>query len=402
MQHLDSNSVKPSLPAFASTAELIARTMPRAPVYCFHRHVAHANARAFLQGFPGDVLYAVKANPALPLLDTLYQAGVRHFDTASIPEIKKIKERFPDARCYFMAPVRFIGASGEAYKSYGVKDFVLDSDEELEKILAETGSRDLTLYVRLKADVGGAVMELSSKFGTIETDAARLLKRVAELGCRPALAFHVGSLCLDADAFARAIDICKSVLALSGINIVSLDVGGGFPAHYPGAHAPALETFFASIKSAAKKLKLPKAARLICEPGRGLSADSISLVTNVIGRRGDRIYINDGIYGSFSEMMIPNSRIMYPARAYRIEDGKSRLIESELRPFVTYGPTCDSLDMLPQPIDLPSDIRLGDFIEFGLIGAYSYSNRTEFNGFYPDAMVEITDPAVLPPGLAEA
>jgi len=399
MQHLDSNSVKPSLPAFASTAELVAHLRPAAPIYCFHRHVAHRNARAFLEGFPGDVLYAVKANPAPQLLDTLYQAGVRHFDTASIPEIKKVSERFSDARCYFMAPVRFLGASAEAYKKYGVKDFVFDSDEELEKILSETGTRDLTLYVRLKTDVGGAIMELNSKFGTYESDAVRLLKRVVELGCRPALAFHVGSLCLDADAFGRAIEICKNVLALAGVDIVALDVGGGFPAHYPGAHAPALPAFFESIKKAAKKIALPQNARLICEPGRGLSADCMSLLTNVIGRRGDRIYINDGIYGSFSEMMIPNSRIMYPARVYRVENGRTRQLTEALKPFIAYGPTCDSLDMLPQSIDLPGDIQLGDFVEFGLIGAYSWSNRTEFNGFFPDTMVEITDPAVLPPGL---
>jgi len=401
MQHLDSNSVKPSLSAFASTAELIARREPAEPIYCFHRHVAHRNAKAFLEGFPGDVLYAVKANPALPLLDTLYQAGVRHFDTASLPEIKKIKERFADARCYFMAPVRFKGASAAAYKTYGVRDFVLDSDEELEKILSETGARDLTLYVRLKTDVGGAILELNSKFGTYETDAVRLLKRVAELGCRPALAFHVGSLCLDADAFSRALAICKNVISLAGVNIAALDVGGGFPARYPGSYAPPLPSFFEAIKKGAKSLSLPKETRLVCEPGRGLSADCISLVTNVIGRRGDRIYINDGIYGSFSEMMIPNSRIMYPARAYRVENGKARPLSGELRPFIAYGPTCDSLDMLPSSIDLPSDLKLGDFVEFGLIGAYSYSNRTEFNGFYPETMVEITDPAVLPPGLAE-
>ena len=390
-----------SLPAFASSAELIARKQPTEPVYCFHRHVARRNARAFLDGFPGDTLYAVKANPALPLLDTLYEAGIRHFDTASLPEIRKVKERFPDARCYFMAPVRFVGASREAYHQHGVRDFVLDSDEELNKILGETGARDLTLYVRLKADVGGAILELNSKFGTHETDAVRLLQRVAELGCRPALAFHVGSLCLDADAFSRALGICRNVLSLAGVDVVALDVGGGFPAHYPGAIAPPLPLFFDRIKSAAKSVGLKTGARLICEPGRGLSADCMSLVTNVIGRRGDRVFLNDGIYGSFSEMMIPNSRIMYPARAYRAIGGEAIQLATDIRSFVAYGPTCDSLDMLPHPIDLPADIQLGDFVEFGLIGAYSYSNRTEFNGFYPDAMIEITDPASLPPGLTD-
>ena len=267
---------------------------------------------------------------------------------------------------------------------------------------ARPASRDLTLYVRLKADVGGAVLELNSKFGTHETEAARLLKRVAELGCRPALAFHVGSLCLDADAFARAIEICRTVLSLAGVNIVALDVGGGFPAHYPGAHAPALAALSSTASSAGlKSIGSAEDTHVICEPGRGLSADSFSLVTQVIGRRGDRIFINDGVYGNFSEMAMPNSRIMYPARTYRVSGGAARVLDAETRSFVVYGPTCDSCDVLPQTIDLPADIRLGDFIEFGLIGAYTYSNRTEFNGFYPDTMVEISDPTVLPPGLAE-
>jgi ornithine decarboxylase len=401
MQHLGPQSIAAALPAFTSSRAVIAQLQPHEPVYCFHRHIAQRDAREFLSGFPGDVLYAVKANPSLPLLDALYEAGVRHFDTASLSEIKRVKERFPDARCYFMAPVRFIGASKEAFHKYGVTDFVLDSDEELEKIISETGSRDLTLYVRLKADVGGALLELSSKFGVYETDAARLLKRIAELGCRPALAFHVGSLCLDAEAFSRAIDICRNVLALAEVKIAGLDVGGGFPAPYPGANAPPLSDFFESIEFAAKTINLDPDTRLLCEPGRGLAANSMSLVTNVIGRHGDRVFINDGIYGSFDEMTVPNSRIIYPTRAYRMADGVVQELTDPQHAFTIYGPTCDSLDVLPHQIDLPSGIRLGDYIEFGLIGAYSYANRTEFNGFFPDRIVEISDPAVLPPGLAE-
>jgi len=402
MQHVAPDALKTALPAFTDTAELVLRRKPSEPVYCIYRNVVRGIARQFLTGFPGDVLYAVKANPALPLLDELYDAGVRHFDTASLPEIRRIKERYPDARCYYMAPVRFLGASAEAYKKWGVRDFVLDSDEELEKILAETGARDLTLYVRLKTDVGGAILELSSKFGVHDLDAVRLLKRVADSGCRPALAFHVGSLCLDADAFTRALDICRNVLALAGVPIVALDVGGGFPAPYPGNSAPPLPLFFERIKAAAKTLGLDGKTRLLCEPGRGLAAHGMSLIAQIIGHRADRLYINDGIYGSFSEMMIPNSRITYPLRVMRVEAGRVRAIGGETRPFITYGPTCDSLDVLPQPTDMPVDIKTGDYVEFGLMGAYTLANRTEFNGFYPNEIVEITDPAARPPGVPPA
>jgi ornithine decarboxylase len=400
MRQLANERLKQSVTALRDVGELIRTRRPSEPVYCLYPHVVRDIAGQFLTGFPGDVLYAVKSNPSLPLLDALYDSGVRHFDTASLQEIRLIKGRFPDARCYFMAPVRILGASAEAYERWGVRDFVLDSDEELEKILAETGARDLTLYVRLKTDVGGAILELSSKFGAHDLDAVRLLKRVAEAGCRPAIAFHVGSLCLDADAFGRALEICRNVLALANVPIVAVDVGGGFPAPYPGNSAPPLSLFFDRIKTAAKTLNLGGKARLLCEPGRGLSAHGMSVVTQIIGHRADQLYMNDGIYGSFAEMLIPNSRITYPLRVMRLEEGRVRLVGGQSRPFITYGPTCDSLDVLPHPTDMPADIQTGDFVEFGLIGAYSYANRTEFNGFFPDEIVEITDSASLPPGIS--
>lgn len=384
---------------YRDAAELVLARRPAEPVYCLYPHVARAHAREFLTGFPGDVLYAVKSNPAPELLDVLYAAGVRHYDTASLPEIRLVRERFPEARCYFMAPVRPIGAAAEAYRRWGIKDFVIDSHEEFEKTLSETGSRDITLFVRLKTDVGGAVIELSSKFGAHEFDAVHLLRRVAESGCRPAIAFHVGSLCLDADAFARALEICRDVLALADVPIVSVDVGGGFPAPYPGTSAPPPAQYFERIKEAAAALNLGPEVRLICEPGRGLSAHAISLVTQVIGRRGDRLYLNDGIYGSFAEMMIPNSRFIYPARVMRIDGEGLRTINSSHKSFIVYGPTCDSVDMLPHPLDLPTGTKTGDFIEFGLIGSYSYANRTAFNGFYPDEIVEIGEASSLPPGV---
>ncbi len=186
-------------------------------------------------------------------------------------------------------------------------------------------------------------------------------------------------------------------MALAGVPIAALDVGGGFPAPYPGNSVPALPLFFERIKAAAKTLGLPSTTRLLCEPGRGLAAHGMSIITQVIGHRADRVYMNDGIYGSFSEMMIPNSRITYPLRVYRVEGGVAKTVTGDTRPSSPNGPTCDSLDVLPQPMDMPVTIRTGDYVEFGLIGAYSYSNRTDFNGFYPNEIVEITDPAARPP-----
>lgn len=148
-------------PRFASVAQAIEKMQPALPVYAlFPKRITRA-VRAFLTGFPGETLYAVKANPAPPLLDLIYKAGLRHFDTASLPEVKLIAERFKDATCHFMAPIRIRGTAGEAYRKYGVRTFVIDDERELQRIDEETGvalpseRKNITLYVRLSTPVDG-------------------------------------------------------------------------------------------------------------------------------------------------------------------------------------------------------------------------------------------------------
>jgi ornithine decarboxylase len=128
----------------------------------------------------------------------------------------------------------------------------------------------------------------------------------------------------------------------------------------------------------------------MCEPGRALVAQGLSLVTQVIMRRGDRLYINDGIYGSFDEQRFAGFDEDYPARVYKLEGSKSaRLVTGEKRPFRTYGPTCDSMDVLPRPQMLPDTVAAGDFLVFDAMGAYTVSSRSSFNGYYPDQWVEL-------------
>ncbi|MFO1186986.1 MAG: type III PLP-dependent enzyme [Alphaproteobacteria bacterium] len=340
-----------SLDTYRDAGELVLARRPAEPIYCFYRHVVRACAQEFLSGFPGDVLYAVKSNPAPVLIDALYAAGLRHFDTASLPEIRLVRERLPDARCYFMAPVRPMGAAGEAYRRWGVKDFVLDSEEELQKTLAETAARDLTLYVRLKTDVGGAVLELSSKFGAHEIDAVKLLKRVAESGCRVGIAFHVGSLCLDAEAFERALEICRGVLALANVPIHAVDVGGGFPAPYPGTAAPPLSEYFERIKAGAATLNLGDKVRLICEPGRGLSARHVARRPSHRPARRPHLPQRRHLR-HLRRDDDPQLALHLSGARHAIEGERVRRINSTHKSFIAYGPTCDPLDVLPHPLEL--------------------------------------------------
>ena len=379
-----------AMPRFASVEKAIATLKPGEPVYCIFPEKFGAAARRFLDGFPGDALYAIKANPAPQVLEQVWAAGIRHFDTASVPEIEIVKSRFPDAHCHFMAPVRAVGAAKLAFEKYGVLDYVVDCDYELDKLLAETKQpKKLRVFVRIATPLGGAVLELSSKFGTTPAEAAKLLKRVADAGAQPCITFHVGSQCLSPFSYAQAIEMARRTALLAKVEIAALDIGGGFPGPYQGDDVPPYHWYFDTIKEALETLPNPKIP-IICEPGRALIAEGMSLITQVILRKGDRLYINDGVYGSFDELTLPGWNADYPVRVFTLDaKGRALPLPGATLPFRVYGPTCDTLDVLPRPLMLPANIGPGDFIVFDAMGAYSVAVRTSFNGFFPDTWAMI-------------
>jgi ornithine decarboxylase len=285
-----------------------------------------------------------------------------------------------------MAPVRLPGTAKAAYEKHDVRDFVIDCDFELDKLLAETkGGKELRVFVRIATPLGGAVLELSSKFGTTPDDAARLLKRVVEAGATPAITFHVGSQCLSPFSYAQAIEMARRTAAIAGVEVATLDIGGGFPGPYMGNDVPPYHWYFDTIKESIATLPNSADVNLFCEPGRALIAEGVSLVTQVVLRKGDKLYINDGIYGSFDELTLPGWTTDYHQRVFTLDGtGKALLQPYGHTPFRVYGPTCDTLDVLPRPLMLPETIGPGDFIVFDAIGAYSVAVRTTFNGFFPD------------------
>jgi len=389
-----------TLPRFDDVRALLEAWRPREPVYCLYPEVLAGVARRFLAGFPGRVLYAVKANPDPRVLACLVGAGVRHFDTASLPEIALVKGLFPEAACYFMAPSRLLGAAAEAAGRYGVRHFVVDHPNALALLLEETAGagidpRELTVFVRLAAKVGGAMYEFSSKFGATPAMTVELLKQVAAAGAEPALAFNVGSMVMQPAAYAEGLALCRGVLEDSGLRLRLLDLGGGFPTPYPGLPVPPLGDFFAAIAQARAALPLADDAELLGEPGRALVAEGMSLLTQVILRKEDGVYLNDGVYGSLGEPGFSKGEVHFPTRAYRLKGP----LANEARPLKLFGPTCDSGDALPRPFELPADLAPGDWVEFGLMGAYTIACRTAFNGFYPDTMAEIGGEGARPPGV---
>jgi ornithine decarboxylase len=379
---------------FASVEGMLQALQPIEPVYCVYPKVLSRVTREFLQGFPGTVMYAVKANPAPMVLRGLIAGGLREFDTASVPEMEQVQEVMPDATCHFMAPVKLPGAAARAYSHHSVRSFVVDHESELERLLDELPGRDVDIFVRLAAHDSDAVYDLSTKFGAYPEQVIALLRQVQASGARAALSFNVGSLVLRPAAYLRALEQCQQVLKRAGVPVRKLDVGGGFPAWYPDVEARPVHEFFSAIGRFACAIDDSGPVELLAEPGRALVAEGMSVVTRVLLRKDGRLYMNDGVWGSFIEPVISKGLVRYPTRVYR----QGRLLETrETIEFTLFGPTCDSLDVLPRPFPLPANIQRGDWIEFGNMGAYSLTNRTGFNGFYPNTFARLDSVDALPP-----
>lgn len=381
--------------SYPDAGEVARLLQPSYPVYCLRPHVIQRAAARFAEAFPGTTLYAVKCNPHPGVLRALYAGGVRAFDTASLSEIARVSETFEATECFFMHPVKPRPAIASAHRVYGVRAFVVDHMDELHKLAQQVrNDPEVTVLVRLKtAESAGAFYHLSAKFGAEGAEAVAILAEVARLGMKPGLAFHVGSQCLDPDAYAQALANVGEIAAEAGVALAAVDVGGGFPAVYLGTQAPDLSDYIAAIRTALARLALSDDCRVLCEPGRALVADGQSVLVQVQLRKRDQLYINDGVYGSLSEMTAADVR--YPARLIRIEGGTVGTSTAPEAIFHAHGPTCDSLDMIPKAFRLPDDVREGDWIEIDRVGAYSNALATDFNGFRPDTFVEVRNE---PPG----
>ncbi len=380
----------PAAAALPRVDDLIASLRPEDPVHCLRPDVLAQTARDFAAAFPGTVLYAVKCNADPAVLRALRDGGIRHFDCASPKEVALVRSMFPDAAIHFMHPVKARGAIREAWARHGVRDFVLDSAGELAKLLAETAATgvagELGLIVRLALPKSGAVIDLSGKFGASLQEAVALLRAARPHAARLGVSFHVGSQCLDPLAWRQALDITGQVIRAAGVAIDIVDVGGGFPVAYPGVQPPPLGAFLAEIEAGFERLGLD-GAELWAEPGRALVAGGGSVVVQVQQRRGDALYVNDGVYGSLADAGALG--FCYPVR--RIRPDAQAGTEDRLVPFSFYGPTCDSADAMRGPFPLPADIAEGDWIEIGQLGAYGASLRTGFNGFDQARVVEVGD-----------
>ena len=368
-----------------SALGVAATLRPVQPVTLVRPHAAKRAACFFSEKFPGRSLYAVKANPSPDLLLTLWEGGITHYDVASIAEVRLVARTLPEATLCFMHPVKAEEAIAEAYFTHGVRTFSLDSHEELDKIVRATkGATDLTLCVRLRVSSDHSKLSLASKFGVDLADAASLLMATRQVADALGICFHVGSQAMSPQAYSDALARVRAAIVSAAVTVDVIDVGGGFPSAYPGMTPPPLEQYFRVIHEAFESLPVSYSAELWCEPGRALSAEYASVLVRVERRRGDELYINDGAYGALFDAAHIGWR--FPVALLREPESHAKDVG-----FSFYGPTCDDMDHMVGPFELPADTRVGDFIEIGMLGAYGSAMRTAFNGFTNGETVIVDD-----------
>ena len=289
-----------------------------------------------------------------------------------------------------MHTVKSIENIKDAYFNYGVKDFSLDTKDELVKILESTNNaKDLNLFVRVAVSNEHAEIDLSKKFGALTSEAVGLLRLARANAKKVGLSFHVGSQCMHPISYSKGITEIGNIIKKTKIVPEYINIGGGFPTIYPDLVPQSLENYFKEIKISLSKLKLEKMPEILCEPGRAIVAESGSTIVRVNLRKKQKLYINDGTYGSLFDAGVPN--IVYPTRLIT----NRRVISKKLTSFDFYGPTCDSMDYMKGPFLLPNNIKENDYIELGQLGAYGLTFRTQFNGFFSDEIYEVEDNPIM-------
>ncbi len=370
------------LSPIASPEAYLARHQPDHPVMFLAPDALQATARRFLDGFGGLVTYAVKANARAEVLANLDAAGIGGFDVASPQEMAAVRALNELAVLHYNNPVRSSDEVAEGIAA-GVASWSVDEAGELDKLGAVPRSAEVA--VRFTLPVVGAAYDFGEKFGATPEEAAQLLARVDERGFAPALSFHPGTQCSDPGAWVAYIDDAARIARQAGVRIARLNVGGGFAAHRGGA-VPDLDRVFTAIGRATRDAFAGQVPALVCEPGRAMVAEGFCLATRVKSLRsgGDVVYLNDGIYGGLTDL-----RDMGLSGRVRVIGPRGDRRTGQPVPRVAFGPTCDSLDRLPDGLMLPADTRVGDYVLFDGMGAYSIAMSTGFNGYGVDAVVTV-------------
>ena len=352
------------------------------PLFVIDAERVRRQYRRLAAALPGvDLHYALKPLPHWSVIDTLRAEGA-FFDLATNGEVELVRRlNVEPGRCIHSHPIKRDSDIRTAL-AYGVNRFVFDNPDELRKFVKYRNR--CTLLLRISFRSPDARCDLSRKFGCTPAAAPELLRLATELRIKvDGLSFHVGSQAAGPAMFAEAIARCAELMPVAeqmGHTPGILDIGGGFPVDYLQGCMP-IEEFCAPIRAALEEL--PSTVRVIAEPGRYICALAAISVTQVMGRalRSGRwwYYLDDGLYGSYSGQI-------YDHAAYPVE---ALVPAGTLYPSVLAGPTCDSIDVIYEHLELPK-LDMGDLVVGRAMGAYTWASASEFN-FFPRATVLALD-----------
>jgi len=345
------------------------------PLLVVSKSAVARNYHAMRAGLPGvELFYAAKANPDGHILSTLAQLG-SSVDVCSHREaLAALAAGFSPEMMIHTHPCKTPSNLVDCYAE-GIRWFTFDSASELPKLIRY--APDANLLLRLAVTTSSSKINLSAKFGASVDDAFDLIQqgRFAGLNVR-GMSFHVGSQCERPEDFESALRQARQVwdeAARAGVALEVLDIGGGFPAPYRN-QVLTLESYCDSLANALEATFGDLSIRIIAEPGRGICADTVTLVTRVIGksiRHGMPWYfIDDGLYGSFSGIVFDHADFPLMAEGHD---------ERPLSPCVVAGPTCDSSDVVARDQLLP-DLSVGELLLVPSMGAYTSASASGFNG----------------------
>jgi ornithine decarboxylase len=340
-----------------------------------------------------EPFYAVKCNPNPAVIEALWsiwtEYGSGGFDCASPAEMQLVLPLGvdPAKHIVYANPCKQVSAVTFAREA-GVKRYIFDNTAELDKLAAICPAAELVL--RVQTDDALAQCPLSNKFGAAPADCEQLLARAKELEMEVVgVSFHVGSGCSQEGAFRGALHRARAAFDEAkkhGFNLKLLDIGGGFP----GWDEDGLASFSdhaSDIRELLEELFPSPDIQVIAEPGRFFVATAQAMLTTVVSvaesPKGDRYYLNDGLYGSFNCVLYDHASVPKPKilrRGHVLQD--EELSKAPVRPCTVFGPTCDGFDVITDSMPLPK-LEAQDRLLFPGMGAYTSAASTSFNGFAP-------------------
>ncbi len=353
--------------------DLFATPQLTTPQLLLSRTSIRRNYDALKAALPrAEIHYAVKSNNHRAILDEVFDNG-GSFDVCSAQEIDDLLHAGVEpSRLIHSHPIKSLREFDLAVAG-GIETFVVDNSEEIEKLRRYTEKR-LKILIRYRVNANNtAIVNLQYKFGCVIDDVLPLAEKIRETGHEfHGLCFHMGSQCIYTENYLKAINAAQQLITgldMAGFNTALLDIGGGFPVEYVQP-IPPIDEFCAPISQALNRQIRP-GIRIICEPGRFISASPVTLVCSVIGKawRDGKMwyYLDDGLYSTFSGIVYDHCQ--YPV----VSEGNGRELLSVLA-----GPTCDSFDVMYDGLMIPEQ-QIGDLLVFPMTGAYCSVSSSSFN-----------------------